>query len=263
MTHAIGILRMEHRNMAKLLCLMENELRDLGEGQAPNYRLLSDIADYLSGYPDQCHHPKEDLILRKLSRRNPAVAEGLNELAQEHSELARLTEQFSGLLRESQVNPEAPLEVFMSAMQKLVDYYESHMEMEELRFFPQALRTLSEDDWAEVNFSVSEQDDPLFDEATERFRELRNKIFHLAEEQEEQRASHALFDNEAKQLDQLTTIGQFNQMMVKRGSNARLVRSADGNYRLEDGERMILQIPAGSEIRATWCAYYFLKGRDR
>ena len=63
MTHAIDVLRQEHASMGRMLRLMTKLSREIAAGQSPDFAVLNDISDYLRGFPDEFHHPKEDTLL--------------------------------------------------------------------------------------------------------------------------------------------------------------------------------------------------------
>ena len=261
MTHAIAVLRQEHKSMGKLFRLMESLLQELDDGQSPDFRLLHDIGDYLRGYPDQCHHPKEDLIYRKLMRRDPAVLESGSDLLLDHERLAKLIDRYVSLLVEAQDEPQGSNETFLVAMSDLVDNYKRHMEMEETYFFPTAIDRLTGDDWAEINFAVSEQVDPLFDEASTKFQKLRNEIFRLADEHEQSANLRVQSAETSLELAALETVDQFNSLMTDHGLRVQLRKSDDGGYSVNDEQRTVFAIPECSEKQAAWCAFCFAKGQ--
>lgn len=262
MTHALRILQLEHKNLSRLLDLMDTEINNLGEGQAPDFALLQSIAEYLSGYPDAVHHPKEDLIFRKLHRRNPEAGSNLSRILDEHAEIRELTQHYVAIVGDSDTSPEATSEQVQAALRKLVDYYRHHIEMEEAYFFPKASEVLTRDDWSEVNFAVSEQIDPLFDEAVEKYQDLRSDIFRRGREHREEHSAHTQFAADIRAVAQLSDIAQFNQLTAARASDTQLERLELGGYRLVAGNRTVLEIPECDETRAAWCAYYYLKGTD-
>jgi hemerythrin-like domain-containing protein len=61
----IEILRQEHRNIEKLLSVMEQELNVFDRGERPDYDVFGAIIEFFKMYPDSCHHPKEDIIYEK------------------------------------------------------------------------------------------------------------------------------------------------------------------------------------------------------
>jgi len=260
MTHALRILQLEHQNLSRLLDLMDVQIRELGEGQAPDYRLLQIVAEYLSGYPDDVHHPKEDLIFRKLESRDSEAGSKLSRLLDEHREIRELTNNYTEIVGDSNTASDSPPEQIEAAMKKLVALYRHHIEMEETHFFPAAERILTRDDWAEINFAVSEQIDPLFDEAAEKYQGVREDIFRLNKEHRREYSAHTKLAEDIRTLARLTDILLFNQSMATRNIDAQLERLANGDYRLTIGNRTVLEIPECSETRAAWCAYYYLKG---
>src|SRR5262249_34464363 len=136
---------------------------------------------YVSGYPDQCHHPKEDLVYRKLLNRHPDMASSLKDLVAEHAKLVDATRELSRAIDESRRNPAAANETLANQLEGVLRFYRPHMAMGEQYFFPAALKNLSRDDWAAIDFALFEQPDPLFDRAAEaRFAGLRDEIARLA-----------------------------------------------------------------------------------
>ncbi len=91
MAETIGELLQEHRNMAKLLDLLEAELAVYREGGVADFDLLRDIMDYTTSWPERYHHPKENLIFAKLKDKG-AEAEALAaDLVAEHEKGEELT----------------------------------------------------------------------------------------------------------------------------------------------------------------------------
>jgi hemerythrin-like domain-containing protein len=66
MVEIIEILREKHRNIEKLLRVMEQELSVFDRGERPDYEIFGAIIEFFKKYPDSCHHPKEDIITRNL-----------------------------------------------------------------------------------------------------------------------------------------------------------------------------------------------------
>ena len=163
--------------MAGLLDVLERQIAVFREGEGPDYDIIEAVVDYCLTYPDLCHHPKEDLVYQALRETDPEAAESVGDLLAEHRELATLTRRFADavqhVLRESRM----PRERFANLATDFIDAYRRHMEMEENRFFPAALRSIGESDWAEIDAQVTNRDDPLFGITVEdRFQALRDDI---------------------------------------------------------------------------------------
>jgi len=101
MPDTLLLLRVEHRNLSKLLGLIEDQVAAADTGAPMDRDLLSLAWEYFSDYPDLCHHPKEDLVYELLSRRDPGSCAGLGNLTAEHLRLHELTEAFGEAVRRS------------------------------------------------------------------------------------------------------------------------------------------------------------------
>src|SRR4029077_2373027 len=91
MTTLIEVLREEHRNIEKLLGVLEQELGVFDRRERPDYETLQAIIDYFEEYPARCHHPRETMTVDLLKARNPASAGSLDAIESDHQqEAARL-----------------------------------------------------------------------------------------------------------------------------------------------------------------------------
>ena len=258
MSDSIFLLRLEHENYARLLNLVDEELAASKDGDPVDYVLLRSMAKYFLTYPDQCHHPKEDLIYLKLQHRDPESAAGLIQLLGEHDKLAELTQRFAAVVREGSERPSATTRKLQDTAQEFLEYYRRHMLMEEEQFFPIAEDRLSGNDLAEIDFDLFDRDDPLFDHATEQqYGASRHRIDGLAEEPDKRQMA----TEEATRLRGLVGVERFNETMKDVGWGARLRRLKTGGYTLERDGQQLLYIPECSPRRAAWSAYVFLKGQ--
>ena len=66
----IELLSREHRNIERLLAVLERELEIFDRGQRPDYEVIRAIISYFEVYPEAYHHPQEDLVFAKLK---PAI----------------------------------------------------------------------------------------------------------------------------------------------------------------------------------------------
>ena len=73
MANIIERIRDEHANMAKLLDALERQVAVFDGGGKPDYEIVLSVLDYFLDYPDRCHHPKEDLLARKIGMKKGAV----------------------------------------------------------------------------------------------------------------------------------------------------------------------------------------------
>ena len=178
MSDTLFSLRLDHRNFATLLEILETQLERLNQADDVDCELIGSVVDYLRSYGDQCHHPKEDLVYRALSRRNPGAAAAIGDLSREHEELAKISDTLARELEAvGQGKARAVRLKLKSPLTDYLEFYRRHLAMEEARFFPAALSELSEEDWAVIDFDTFDRDDPLFSDVVEkRFERLRAEI---------------------------------------------------------------------------------------
>jgi hemerythrin-like domain-containing protein len=257
MPHTLILLRLEHGNQSKILRLIEDQVAAANAGTPMDQELLSLACEYFSDYPDRCHHPKEDLVYKLLSKRDPDSCAGVRDLIAEHRRLHELTEGFAKAVCRVREEPRAGDPSPREVIRKFAEAYRQHMRDEEERFFRLAEERLSEDDWDTLDFAMFERDDPLFDHvAEERFSALRQRIETLAEEG---KARRSVFDA-ANGLRGLSGIESFNESMKSAGQPFRLARFTEGGYGLERDRKLLLYVPECSEERGAWCAYCYLRG---
>ena len=84
MSKIIEILLDEHRNIEKLLHVLEQELEVFDHSELPDYEILQAIIDYFQDYPENYHHPKEDIVFEKLKLRDPAAAMQIGDAEADH-----------------------------------------------------------------------------------------------------------------------------------------------------------------------------------
>lgn len=256
MTNVVVLLQADHRNMTKLLDLVQQQAANMAQQGPVNYALLERIFAYLSSYPDQCHHPKEDLLYRQLQRRHPGMTGSLKDLVKEHERLAQSTTNVMRAIDESRRDPPAPNERLADQLMAYLDFYRRHMLMEDLHFFPAALQFLSRDDFEDIDFTLFDKPDPLFDtESEQRYAELRNAIARQAAV-EKTCGDHR---DEAAMLASFQDIAAFNDAMQRSGEPLVLTRSPVQGYELAKQGKVLVRIPACSESRAAWCAYFYWK----
>jgi hemerythrin-like domain-containing protein len=155
-------LRDDHKKLARLMDLIAREVRIFDAGDLPDYELVGLILDYTQNYPDLYHHPVEDVVLAKLRERDPEAASSVGALDDEHNKLGELTRRFAAALHNVTQDAELPRDWFVEIASEYLTFQRRHMQMEEVVFFPAALRALTAADWQDVQARITLPDDPLF-----------------------------------------------------------------------------------------------------
>ncbi|GAB5469777.1 MAG: hemerythrin domain-containing protein [Rhodospirillales bacterium] len=185
MTDMMQRLGLEHRNMSRLLTVLEQQLTVFERGEHPDYDILQAAADYFTGFPDRCHHPKEDMILNHIRARDPAAAERVGDLEAEHRTLAKLANDFRTTVEQVLQEAELPRTVFADSLRGFIEAQRAHMQSERAGFFLIAEAVLTPDDWTALDAAASDEADPLFGgpEAAA-YEALREQILSWQEEDE-------------------------------------------------------------------------------
>lgn len=177
MPEALSRLQEEHKNIVRLLDVLAHQVEVFESGERPDYDVLAAVADYFTGFPDRCHHPKEDVILQRLRQRDPAAAKAIGDLEAEHERVGELARRFKEAVQNVLDEVEVSRDAFATAARHFIDYQRKHLQMEEQRFFPVARTALGADDWAEIDRLTVQEEDPLFGSAVSaEYAELRDNI---------------------------------------------------------------------------------------
>ena len=178
MSNVLRVLHQEHTNLGKLLKILERRFAEIATADGSNLELICDILEYCQNYPDACHHPKEDLILEKLKKRDPAAAKRFGDLEREHEKLGQNTKALSASVSRMLLDESVSRDEIYRSAQTFIEGYWQHMNFEEEQFFPSAERALTPTDWRDIEAEIKDPADPLFSPHTaERYWRLRYEIF--------------------------------------------------------------------------------------
>jgi len=165
----------EHASMARLLDILDRQVAVFEASGQPDYELMRQIVDYFIDFPDQCHHPKEDLVAAALIERVPGRTGVLRGLAGKHEELAHLTRRFAHLLQRVLEEAEVPRADVLRAAREFIASQRYHMGMENEHFLPLAREVLGSADLAVLESKLLARQDPLRASSTEeRYAKLRD-----------------------------------------------------------------------------------------
>ena len=175
----IEILRQEHRNIEKLLSVMEQELNVFDRGERPDYEVFGAIIEM---YPDACHHPKEDIIYEKFKARDPDRAASIADLQAEHREgavrLRRVAQAIDAVLDDQEVLRESVDRV----VRNFIEDEKRHIALEDEVVFPAIVSSLHPEDWADIALKIADRYGPPSEaDFEEQFSTLRRDILELEE----------------------------------------------------------------------------------
>ncbi len=170
-------LERDHLNMSALLRVLEQQVEVFRRGQSPDYEIIQAIMEYFLDYPDLIHHPKEDILARRLMAKGGEAASVLAGLPDQHAELGQLTRRFANVVRNVLEEAELERDRFVHAAEDFIEAQRHHMEMEGQHFFPMVRHELTPDDLTDAALEALEREDPLFGhQAQPRFDALRRAV---------------------------------------------------------------------------------------
>ncbi len=188
MIEIIEVLRQEHRNIEKLLGVLERELSVFDRGDRPDYDVILAVIDYFKGYPEKCHHPKEDIIVAKFRARDPVAAAVIGDLEAEHREgvmrLRRVAQAIESVLDDQDLFRQTVDDI----IRDFINHERQHMAMEERVVFPAMVEALRPGDWADIALQLADRYGPASQpDFEEQFSTLRRNILEMEEQAEAER----------------------------------------------------------------------------
>ena len=158
----VAMLHSEHRYMHALLDILEQQVEKLQPGRIADYPLMLDVVDYLSRYPDQYHHPREDLLFASLARNDTAFLPYQKRLEREHRTIETYNKQLYGQLRGIVAGRRVQQHQLRQTLQRYVSGYRDHMDFESSKIFPRAKGKLGKRELREISAQTRYTDDPIF-----------------------------------------------------------------------------------------------------
>jgi hemerythrin-like domain-containing protein len=128
-------LREDHRNMALVLNLLDGLVDEMDAGKDPDFELFDEIMRYMTVYPDAVHHPKEDIVYEQLREERPDLAEDLDHVPDDHSDIARLGSLLRDEVEAVNAGTAVRREKMIEATSAYVKRLRNHMQWEEEDLF--------------------------------------------------------------------------------------------------------------------------------
>ena len=155
-------LRQDHRNMARLLNLLEGQSQAIFDGAESDLDLMVDVMRYMTGYPDAVHHPKEDKLYAELRAARPDLAKGMSRVSDEHRVIGDQGVMLRDRLEEAASGNMVRRKDLVADALRYVSTLRSHMRWEESDLF-RRLDRMVKDGHAVIEVStVLDFRDPLF-----------------------------------------------------------------------------------------------------
>lgn len=157
-------LLVEHDHILRTLNLLEMQFLDLCRGKTPDFSLMRSNIVYIQEYPEQVHHPLEDMIFSILLERVDET-KFIEELITEHTQLEIIARK----LRESLEALNSSIVSREDIKQQLSSFLvrqRQHIYIEEVEAYPLVHSVLTKKDWKQLNSMIPLLDDPAFGRRT-------------------------------------------------------------------------------------------------
>jgi hemerythrin-like domain-containing protein len=156
-------LHQDHINLARVLTILEQQVKRLTNGDSTDFFLMLDATNYIRHYPDLIHHPRENKVYEVLKKRTSEGAEIVEQLMNEHKTLPSASKKFHKLL-DGAANDSVFVnrDELVNEIQQFIEIERKHMNLEEDILFPIINKALTEKDWDKLDSMMEENKDPLF-----------------------------------------------------------------------------------------------------
>jgi hemerythrin-like domain-containing protein len=159
---AIARIKDEHLALASVLYGLRHATARIRAGDAPDFRLLFALIDYIRLFPERLHHPKEnEHLFPALAQRCDAARLLIAELEAEHVTGDRLIAELDDALGRYAREGAAHFGAFATAVERYAAFQWRHVSQEEDILLPLAERHLTAGDWTRIATAFRAHAHPL------------------------------------------------------------------------------------------------------
>jgi hemerythrin-like domain-containing protein len=156
----------EHDHLQKTLNLLEMQFLDLCRGRGPDFAMMLSIVAYIQEFPEQAHHPLEDVAFSALIERGGEGAKLARDLIANHTEMEGITRKLRGSLELIAGGDRSEEEDLKRVLSMFISRQRQHLYIEEMRIYPLLKKVITKQDWENIESIVPLADDPVFGERT-------------------------------------------------------------------------------------------------
>ena len=131
--------------MTEVLNVLEKTANSAKSGEDPDFELIDEVMHYMTVYPDAVHHPKEDIVYAELQANRPDLADGLDDVREDHWQIAALGTRLHEDVKAIVAGAAVRREHLVSDLQNYVGRLRNHISWEEQDLFPRVDKMLAEE----------------------------------------------------------------------------------------------------------------------
>ena len=177
-TPMIVALKAEHRHMANVMKLYEEQLGAIERGELVDPHVVYEIMEYMVTWPDRYHHPREDIIYSRVAELDGQAADEVDTLQRDHDRTAENGKEMLHSIERWRAGAVSG-ELIVDKGRAYIAHIHEHMNLEEQLVFPHIERVLSVQDWRELaeDDSLQAVAAPIFGPQVQReFRNMARKL---------------------------------------------------------------------------------------
>ncbi len=168
MHQSLQIIRQEHASLSAMLQSMSLMVkRGPEDNEELFFKVLRAMMFYIDEFPEKQHHPKESTLLFPFVReRSPQIKDLIDKLEIDHKYGEYKIRELEHLLIAWEMLGDKKRDEFNHFSNQYINFYMQHMQLEENLILPEALKVLSEKEWAildeefSLNFDLLGHDSP-------------------------------------------------------------------------------------------------------
>ncbi len=162
MSAIVEQLRQDHRNMVRLLDLLDEHSRAIAAGTEDDFRLVAEIIKYFNHYPTAAHHPCEDEVFNWVSEECPELSDAVEDLRADHVSQAQLGERAATFLQGVLAGHLVPRQKIVDELSAFSEVQREHIYTEEGHLLKAVEKLLREKHLDEIPVSRRDAIDPVF-----------------------------------------------------------------------------------------------------
>ena len=161
MVEIIEMLLQEHRDIEKLLDVVEKELNVFDRGERPDYEVINAVIDFFQKYPPiPAIIQRKTLFHEKFKTRAPERAASITDLRDEHRKgalrLRRVAQAIDNVLEDHDLLRENVDRI----VRDFIDSERKHIAVEDQEVFPAIVDVLRPEDWADIALKLADRLSP-------------------------------------------------------------------------------------------------------
>lgn len=155
-------LQSEHAYSKSLLDIASESQALLAANEEPDLDILEEVLHYLADYPQDYHHPREDLMFKRMIAKDAKTKKVIEPLLRDHEAMHGDNHELHSLVYRAKAGKYVSKKKLAGELQRFLTDYKKHMQEEETKVFPLAVKTLTQKDWDDLAEGMEAIQDPLF-----------------------------------------------------------------------------------------------------